>query len=200
MKSTIGLSLFFLVLAVWLTMGAAEASADSRSSRTRERGISERVTSWFKTFFDEEESDSRLGNDSEEVDDEEDDGDNVGDDLDDGEDDENEDEDEDEGARPGPGINLIALHNSSSSQYNNQCVSCHGTMASETSLEPNIPAAHKVMMPFVPGVSDNDKCLHCHPTVDLVEQSAGALRRQVNPELCAACHSSRGPGLPFYAR
>jgi hypothetical protein len=32
-------------------------------------------------------------------------------------------------------------------------------------------------------------CADCHPSVDLREDSAGSLRKQVDPQLCAGCHS-----------
>ncbi|MBI5116108.1 putative metal-binding motif-containing protein [Candidatus Poribacteria bacterium] len=107
--------------------------------------------------------------------------------------------DDDDDEKPAPTTNLISLHDSKSRQYDNQCVKCHGTMQSETSLDPFIPGAHQAMLPQIPAATDNDKCLHCHTTVDLREHSAGALRRQVNPNLCAACHSSLGPGRKLYA-
>ncbi|MBI4831875.1 MAG: hypothetical protein HY801_10055 [Candidatus Lindowbacteria bacterium] len=97
------------------------------------------------------------------------------------------------------GLNFIALHDNDSPQYNDRCVDCHGSMKYETSLNPGIPGAHQAMLPETPGETNNERCLHCHPSVDLLEKSEQALMRQVDPNICALCHSSQGPGRQFYA-
>ncbi|RJP18915.1 MAG: hypothetical protein C4520_13640 [Candidatus Abyssobacteria bacterium SURF_5] len=97
------------------------------------------------------------------------------------------------------GMNLIALHNSQSPQYMSTCVACHGSMKYETSLDPDVDGIHQEMLEEIPGSTNNEKCLHCHRTVDLLEHSASKLRRQVNPDLCAACHGPGGVEDGFYA-
>jgi len=87
--------------------------------------------------------------------------------------------------------NIIAAHTRSSRQYNNNCTGCHSQVFSEQSLNPAIHTAHVTMRAFVPGKEDNRKCVFCHRSVDLLERSAGNLRRQVDVAVCALCH---GPG------
>ena len=86
--------------------------------------------------------------------------------------------------------NLIAIHDSSSRQYNKKCMECHANIVDAQSLDPSTaPAAHVAMFPFAPGKPGKDKqCIWCHRTVDLVQGSAGSLRKQVDPTLCAMCH------------
>jgi len=78
--------------------------------------------------------------------------------------------------------NLIALHNSSSPQYDNNCTSCHGKRDNEKSLDPQIPRVH------TSHIAKEIACTHCHKTVDLIEGSAANIRRQVNVEICIECH------------
>jgi hypothetical protein len=62
------------------------------------------------------------------------------------------------------------------------------------------------MFDFAPGKPGDDKqCIFCHRTVDLVQGSAGSLRKQVDATLCAMCHGqspprngSSGPVKQFY--
>jgi len=97
-----------------------------------------------------------------------------------------------------PGNNIIAIHDSSSRQYNKECVSCHADILRAQSLEPSIPNAHVAMIPFAPGEEDEDTCVVCHRTVDLVQGSAGNIRKQVKATYCTMCHGPAGPGKPFY--
>jgi cytochrome c5 len=97
-------------------------------------------------------------------------------------------------------VNLIAVHDSSSGEYNKRCSECHTDILSEQSLKPSIaPAAHVAMFDFAPGKPGDDKqCGWCHRTVDLVQGSAGNIRKQVDATLCAMCHGGPidrdGPG------
>jgi hypothetical protein len=99
-----------------------------------------------------------------------------------------------------PRKNIIAIHDSSSSQYNKKCNECHADIRNAQSLEPSIaPAAHVAMFDFAPGKPGDDKqCIWCHRTVDLVQGSAGNIRKQVDATLCAMCHGGPidrdGPG------
>jgi hypothetical protein len=96
-------------------------------------------------------------------------------------------------------VNLIAVHDSSSGEYNKRCSECHTAILSEQSLKPSIaPAAHVAMFDFAPGKPGDDKqCGWCHRTVDLVEGSAGNIRKQVDATLCTMCHGPAGPGNQF---
>ena len=88
-----------------------------------------------------------------------------------------------------PRKNIIAIHDSSSDEYKKKCSECHADIAKAQSLEPTIPAAHVAMFDFAPGKPGDDKqCIWCHRTVDLVQGSAGNLRKQVDATLCAMCH------------
>lgn len=110
---------------------------------------------------------------------------------------------EGEGVPPPPfeTVNLIAIHNSESPSYDNDCIKCHGDMTSETTLNPNIQGIHPHMMPFTPGYEGkitNELCVTCHTNVDFVEESAGNLRRNVAVEQCVPCHTPAGPGKELY--
>lgn len=100
--------------------------------------------------------------------------------------------------------NVIALHDSDSPQYNDRCTDCHAEVLAAQSFDPAIPAAHVAMRPFTPGEEDNDTCVWCHRTVNLVQgtQTAGALqgnlRKQVNMTLCTVCHGPFGPAPQFF--
>ncbi len=106
-----------------------------------------------------------------------------------------------------PRKNIIAIHDSSSEQYDKNCLECHADILSAKSLDPTIaPAAHVAMFDFAPGKPGDDKqCIFCHRTVDLVQGSAGNIRKQVDATLCAMCHgqspprnASSGPVKQFY--
>ncbi len=84
--------------------------------------------------------------------------------------------------------NLISLHDKNSPQYDKNCTNCHVAILVEESLDPSILTAHTSMLLETPGEKDNEKCGWCHSTVDLVQGSAGNLRKQVKAERCAVCH------------
>jgi hypothetical protein len=102
--------------------------------------------------------------------------------------------------------NLVAMHKSSSSQYNPNCLTngCHDRMlGDEQSLDPRFAAIHTRMIPYVPGynprkgVSDST-CRHCHRSVDLISKSASTLRKNVSPQICVVCHTVAGPGILLF--
>jgi cytochrome c5 len=98
-----------------------------------------------------------------------------------------------------PGKNIIAIHDSSSGQYNKKCNECHADIRNAQSLDTSIPNVHVAMFPFAPGKPGDDKqCVWCHRTVDLVQGSAGNIRKQVDATLCTMCHGPAGPGNQFY--
>jgi mono/diheme cytochrome c family protein len=99
-----------------------------------------------------------------------------------------------------PKKNIIAIHDSSSDEYKKNCSECHADIPLAQSLEPSIAlAAHVAMFDFAPGKPGDDKqCIWCHRTVDLVQGSAGNLRKQVDATLCTMCHGPAGPGKKFY--
>ncbi len=92
------------------------------------------------------------------------------------------------GGGGGDDKNLISLHDKNSPQYDKNCTNCHAAILVEESLDPSILTAHTSMLFETPGENDNEKCGWCHRTVDLVQGSAGNLRKQVKADLCAVCH------------
>lgn len=86
-------------------------------------------------------------------------------------------------------VNYISLHDSSSPDYNPNCIGCHGKMTSETTLDPKIESTHTL---HLTSKLLNFECTTCHQSTDWIEKSAASLRKQVDVELCTSCHS----GLP----
>lgn len=83
-------------------------------------------------------------------------------------------------------VNLQALHLEAGSLQAEQCIACHGNKAEETSLSDEVATPHNVhltneLLKF--------QCTTCHQQVDLAGGSATSLRRQVDVDLCAKCHS-----------
>lgn len=106
-----------------------------------------------------------------------------------------------------PKKNIIAIHDSSSTQYDKKCGGCHAEIHSRQSQNPSIPAAHPGMAPYAAGRTNDDRqCRWCHRTVDLtqgtqaLEKSKGNHRRHVDVALCTLCHGPYrdGPGKQFY--
>jgi hypothetical protein len=96
--------------------------------------------------------------------------------------------------------NVRALHDPASAQYDAECVKCHGDVLEEASLDARVPGAHPVMLPQVGGESDA-VCVKCHESVDFDRGgSAANVRRNVDVQLCSACHTRGGGGYPFYVR
>lgn len=100
-------------------------------------------------------------------------------------------------------INLISLHDSTSSHYNRNCTQCHADVLTESSLNPSIPSIHVVMRPYAAGQGDT-QCMWCHRTVDLVQgvqsatKSKATLRKLVDPTVCSVCHLPGGPATQLY--
>ncbi|MCP4428576.1 MAG: hypothetical protein GY803_29170 [Chloroflexi bacterium] len=64
------------------------------------------------------------------------------------------------------------------------CRNCHADKLSENQQDVLPSHALHLESPLL-----TFECTHCHPSVDLAQESAGSLRRQVDTKLCAACHS-----------
>lgn len=86
--------------------------------------------------------------------------------------------------RPLPSLEVLHLEPSTVSLA--QCFRCHGDKAREESLDPLVPTAHRV---HLTSSLLNVECVTCHQSVDLLQGSAASLRKQVDVELCVACHS-----------
>jgi len=63
--------------------------------------------------------------------------------------------------------NVVAVHDPASSDYNGDCVSCHGEKTGEVALDGTTPMAHSIMLPQTPGADSNTKCAYCHTSVFL---------------------------------
>ena len=101
--------------------------------------------------------------------------------------------------------NLVAVHDPTSSEYDADCLACHEDVLTTPSADPRILSFHQKMTTFMPGYNSahgpsNEVCRQCHRFVEIRMDSAGALRKQVNPELCALCHGPSGPGPVYYAQ
>jgi hypothetical protein len=83
--------------------------------------------------------------------------------------------------------NLVALHLNAGKTVNKECLACHVKITKDVSLNPKFKMFHRVHLESKLGTPKN--CVDCHSSVDLREGSAAALRKQVDPQLCAGCHS-----------
>jgi hypothetical protein len=83
--------------------------------------------------------------------------------------------------------NLIDLHKNASKLNNKECLACHAKVLKENSLNKNHKMFHKVHLESK--LETPKLCADCHQSVDLREGSAAALRKQVDPQICLACHS-----------
>jgi hypothetical protein len=120
-------------------------------------------------------------------------------------DEEDDSDEDDDGGVIDPGKNIVAIHDSSSKQYDKDCIECHASVHTEESLDPTIPPAHLAMFDFAPGKpGDKKQCVWCHRSVDLTQAtqtegiSKGNLRKRVDTALCGLCHGPSGPGPQFY--
>lgn len=82
--------------------------------------------------------------------------------------------------------NLIDLHKNASAMTNKQCLKCHEKVLSEQTARKKFKTMHRVHLESK--LETPKKCAQCHASVDLREGSAGALRKQVDPQVCAGCH------------
>ena len=82
--------------------------------------------------------------------------------------------------------NLVVLHKDSSKLSNKECLDCHKKILKEVSSNKKIKTMHRLHLESKKGTPK--KCTDCHVSVDLRQGSAGALRKQVDPQICAGCH------------
>ncbi len=83
--------------------------------------------------------------------------------------------------------NLMELHKNAGTATNKACLSCHQDVLKQTSLNKQIKTFHRLHLESK--LDTPKQCADCHQQVDLREGSAAALRKQVDPQLCAGCHS-----------
>jgi hypothetical protein len=88
--------------------------------------------------------------------------------------------------------NLVDLHKNAGKLGNKECLACHGNIMKEVSLNKKFKRFHRVHLESK--LATPKKCSDCHQSVDVRDGSAAALRKQVDPQICAGCHSS-GSGV-----
>ncbi len=82
--------------------------------------------------------------------------------------------------------NLIDLHAQAGKLSNKECLACHQDITKATTAKRNVKTFHRVHLESK--LATPKQCADCHQSVDLREGSAAALRKQVDPQLCAGCH------------
>lgn len=89
--------------------------------------------------------------------------------------------------------NLVALHTDLAKLTKKECLACHAGILKETSLDKKYKTLHRVHLESKKDTPKN--CVDCHRSVDLRNGSGAALRKQVDPQLCAGCHSGGVKGV-----
>jgi hypothetical protein len=83
--------------------------------------------------------------------------------------------------------NLIELHKNTGSRGNKECLACHGKIKTDEPLNKKFKTFHRVHLESKLETPKN--CSECHQSVDLKDGSGASLRKQVDPQICAGCHS-----------
>jgi hypothetical protein len=83
--------------------------------------------------------------------------------------------------------NLVSLHKDVSKMSNKECLACHAGIMKSVSLNKKFKTLHRLHLESKLGTPK--KCSECHQSVDVINGSAAALRKQVDPQICAGCHS-----------
>ena len=83
--------------------------------------------------------------------------------------------------------NLVELHKNAGKMSNKDCLACHAQIVKQVPLNTKFKMFHRVHLESKLGTPKN--CSDCHQSVDVRNGSAAALRKQVDPQLCAGCHS-----------
>jgi len=83
--------------------------------------------------------------------------------------------------------NLIDLHKNAGRMANKECLTCHANIKKNVTLNKKFKTFHRVHLESKLETPKN--CADCHQSVVLRNGSAAALRKQVDPQLCAGCHS-----------
>jgi predicted CXXCH cytochrome family protein len=82
---------------------------------------------------------------------------------------------------------LVELHKNAGKMSNKECLACHGQIVKQVPLNTKFKMFHRVHLESKLATPKN--CSGCHQSVDVRNGSAAALRKQVDPQLCAGCHS-----------
>jgi len=83
--------------------------------------------------------------------------------------------------------NIIELHKNAGNLSNKECLACHANIKKDVSLNKKFKTFMRLHLESKLDTPKN--CADCHQSIDLKEDSAAALRKQVDPQICAGCHS-----------
>ncbi len=83
--------------------------------------------------------------------------------------------------------NLVELHKNAGKMSNKECLACHAKIKTDVTLNKKFKTYHRVHLESKLDTPKN--CSDCHQSVDVRNGSAAALRKQVDPQICAGCHS-----------
>ncbi len=83
--------------------------------------------------------------------------------------------------------NLVDVHKNAGKLSNKECLACHPKINTDIPLNQKFKTFHRVHLESKLDTPKN--CSDCHQSVDLRNGSAAALRKQVDPQICAGCHS-----------
>lgn len=83
--------------------------------------------------------------------------------------------------------NLVDLHKNAGKMSNKECLACHAKITKQLSLNKRYKMYHRVHLESK--LATPKKCSDCHQSIDLKNGSAAVLRKQVDPQICAGCHS-----------
>ena len=88
--------------------------------------------------------------------------------------------------------NLIELHKNAGKLSGKECLACHAKIKTDVIINQKFKTFHRVHLESKLDTPKN--CTDCHQSVDLREDSAASLRKQVDPQLCAGCHDGSMKG------
>lgn len=90
--------------------------------------------------------------------------------------------------------NLLDIHANTGNTGNNACLACHASVTKASMFNKACKQFDKTCKTFhrvhlESKLATPKKCADCHSSTDLRNGSGAALRKQVDPEICAGCHS-----------
>ena len=101
--------------------------------------------------------------------------------------------------------NIVDVH-ARQAKSNKECLACHASVTKAAAGNKACKPADKPCKTFhrlhlESKLGTPKKCADCHSTTDLRNGSGAAMRKQVDPEICAGCHSGGVEGAKvLYAK
>ena len=101
--------------------------------------------------------------------------------------------------------NLVDIH-AREAKSNKECLACHADVTKASKANKACKPADKACKTFhrvhlESKLATPKKCADCHSTTDLRNGSGAAMRKQVDPEICAGCHNGSIKGAKvLYAK